>query len=589
MANPINTRISLRHDTYSAWVSTDPVLLKGEVAICTIPGTTTEVTNPDGKTTSKVTTSPTVLFKVGEDGNKTFSQLPWMSAKAADVYDWAKKSQSDFITWLDTEAAFATDAELAAVKSALEAKDTALEGRIATLEGKFSGDASVEGQIAGLDSRLDVIEGTGAGSVAKAEADAKAYADQKEADAKAYADGKASAAQTAAEAAAKSYTDAQISAVNKAISDEETARKNADKSITDQIGTGFSTSKTIASEIARVEGVASGASSAAATNATAIATEKTNRENADNALDAKISALETAYQKADSDLNNRIQPIETWKNTISNVMDFVGTSTTDPKGASGATVAGVSSFDKGDVVLYDAKEYVNLDGKNTTDSWEEFGVGTATDAAVAGLQARMNTAEADIDALQAEDSRLDQKFGNYVTTETFNAHVQSAENTYAKDADLGALTTRVGTAEGEIDQLQLDIVKKVALDDYNEKMEALDAKDAAHDRDILALQEASAKHALKTDLDAAIEDVEANTQAIEDIAGDLEALTGNVYTKDETDGKISTAVATEKSRAEAAEAALDARIDKYDAYFGTDAQGNLPATLIFNCGGASLN
>ncbi len=587
MANSIKTRISLRHDTYSAWTTNNPALLKGEIAICTIPGGTEKVTNSDGSE-SMVTTAPTVLFKVGEDGSKTFSQLPWMSAKAADVYDWAKKSQSDFVTWLDTEAKFATDAELATVKLALEAKDTALEGRIATLEGKFSGDTSVEGQIDSLDKRLDVIEGNDAGSVAKAEADAKAYADQKDADVKTYAEGKASAAQTAAEATAKNYTDAQISAVNGAISGEETARKNADKSITDQIGTGFSTSKTIASEIARVEGVATGASSAAADNATAIATEKTNRENADTALDAKISALETAYKLADTALDSRITPIETWQNTVKNVMDFVGTSTTDPKGTSGATVDNVSSFNKGDVVLHEGKEYVNLDGKNTTDSWEEFGVGTATDAAVAGLQGRMNTAEDKIAALEAEDSRLDKKFADYVTTSTFNAHVQTAENTYAKDTDLDALTTRVNTAEGEIDQLQSDIANKVALADYNDKMEALDAKDAAHDRDISALQEASAKHALKADLDEAIEDIEANTQAVEGVAGNLETLTNNVYTKDQTDGKIATAVATEESRAEAVEAALDARIDKYDAYFGADAQGNLPATLILDCGGAGL-
>lgn len=43
---------------------------------------------------------------------------------------------------------------------------------------------------------------------------------------------------------------------------------------------------------------------------------------------------------------------------LKGAMHFVGTSTTDPMGPTGATVDGYSSFESGDVVLYNTKEFV---------------------------------------------------------------------------------------------------------------------------------------------------------------------------------------------------------------------------------------
>lgn len=82
----INTRIQLRYDTLTNWQSEATagkgallVLNKGEMALCYVPAITTDTTQ----------TAPTVLFKVG-DGTKTFRDLPWGGAVAADVYAWAK-------------------------------------------------------------------------------------------------------------------------------------------------------------------------------------------------------------------------------------------------------------------------------------------------------------------------------------------------------------------------------------------------------------------------------------------------------------------------------------------------------------------
>jgi hypothetical protein len=80
MAKVLNTRLQLRYDTYENWTAKNSPLLEGEIAVVAIP---------TGKSEMQVTGSqpPQILFKVGP-GN--FNSLPWASAKAADVHDWAK-------------------------------------------------------------------------------------------------------------------------------------------------------------------------------------------------------------------------------------------------------------------------------------------------------------------------------------------------------------------------------------------------------------------------------------------------------------------------------------------------------------------
>lgn len=70
-------RLVNKIDTYANWTSNDPVLLKGEIAIVDVPASTDVVQQ-----------EPAVLMKIG-DGTKKFSELPWISAKSADVYSWA--------------------------------------------------------------------------------------------------------------------------------------------------------------------------------------------------------------------------------------------------------------------------------------------------------------------------------------------------------------------------------------------------------------------------------------------------------------------------------------------------------------------
>lgn len=204
------TRIALKYDSYTAWTTApgkDLKLLKGEIGICEIP-----TANNDSNV------APTVLFKVG-DGQKTFEQLPWASAKAADVYGWAKSETvvldgttikfktGNTVNHTIDLGAFATDAEVKAITDPIAAD-------VADIKASLSG--SAEGGIGkavdAIEGRLDVIEGTGDGSIKKAVSTAvtevKAYADTAESD---------------AVATAKSYTDAEVKKVADDLAEDKSA------------------------------------------------------------------------------------------------------------------------------------------------------------------------------------------------------------------------------------------------------------------------------------------------------------------------------------------------------------------------------
>lgn len=94
MANEkiLNTRVQLKYDSYANWTSENLgdgkgakfVLKAGEIGICYLPTDYSE-----GQVVGSQ--PPQILFKVG-NGTAIFSELPWVSAKAADVYAWAKQA-----------------------------------------------------------------------------------------------------------------------------------------------------------------------------------------------------------------------------------------------------------------------------------------------------------------------------------------------------------------------------------------------------------------------------------------------------------------------------------------------------------------
>ena len=149
----INTKFLLRIDSWTNWNNATTadkganlVLLKGEIGLC-------EFASGQKDPTTGVPVKPAaVLFKVG-DGTSKFSELKWASALAADVYDWAKQSENDFVntflnlkmndgTTMQTklDGVFATDAELASAIAALRLE---IPTQLGVMSVKATGDTEI--------------------------------------------------------------------------------------------------------------------------------------------------------------------------------------------------------------------------------------------------------------------------------------------------------------------------------------------------------------------------------------------------------------------------------------------------------------
>ena len=82
----IESRILLRYDTLSNWMTSELILKPGEAAIASSSFNYTI----EGTNNRPAYTPPAVGIKIG-DGYHYFSELPWVQAVAGDVYDWAKQ------------------------------------------------------------------------------------------------------------------------------------------------------------------------------------------------------------------------------------------------------------------------------------------------------------------------------------------------------------------------------------------------------------------------------------------------------------------------------------------------------------------
>ena len=614
----LTTRIALKYDTYQNWTKEDVadqganlVLLRGEIGICEVPSVNADTNF-----------APTVLFKVG-DGEKTFKQLPWASAKAADVYGWAKKSEEDFKTWLDTEAKFATDAEVEAIRSGLDARITAIEGSVGT--GKVAED------IAAIKGRLDVIEGEGEGSIAAGDAatlaSAKTYAEGQAADVKSYvdgdfktavqnyADGKASAAQSGAEATADAALTAYKNEMTTALAGKQdvieantydaygaaaNVKTYVDETVVPAANT-YADGKASAAETAakaytdgevdkleaedlRLAGLIGG-------NTTAIGNEVTARENAVNAINTKIgtvtegkdvvtmisdaqaAAVTSANGYTDgkvSDLENgqvktNKEAISTLSGTVSSeiarVEGLVSTEATNRENADNAIIERLESVEaffetaEGETLdgaldtLKEIQDYLNGEGEATGGM---IGRVAALETGVENLEGRMDTAEDDIDALEGRATAVEGR------ATTLEGKVEALEkkpfDTYATKTEVEAAQKAADdaqdaadTAQGEVDALEgvvstlrteYDVTKALAT--TNEAaISALDGRVGTAEGKISALETASAKHAEKTYVDDEL--------AKKVNVSDYNTAIGNVYTKDEADGKFGLKTAVEKN------------------------------------------
>lgn len=159
---------------------------------------------------------------------------------------------------------------------------------------------------------------------------------------------------------------------------------------------------------------------------------------------------------------------------LAGAMHFVGVSTTDPKGTTGATVSGHTKWSAGDVVIYGNKEFVLDKAENKAANWHELGdesiyavkgsIVNADIAANAAIdQSKINGLGASLDA--KVDKVTDAVNGNFVAFGANGAVVDSGKKAadFATASSVTQLTGRVEAAETDIDNLQAVTIAGKAL------------------------------------------------------------------------------------------------------------------------------
>ena len=159
---------------------------------------------------------------------------------------------------------------------------------------------------------------------------------------------------------------------------------------------------------------------------------------------------------------------------LAGAMHFVGVSTTDPKGSTGATVSGHTKWAAGDVVIFGNKEFVLDKAENKAANWHELGdesiyavkgsIVNADIAANAAIdQSKINGLGASLNA--KVDKVTDAVKGNFVAFGANGAVVDSGKKAadFATASSVTQLTGRVEAAETDIDNLQAVTIAGKAL------------------------------------------------------------------------------------------------------------------------------
>lgn len=342
----LQTRIQLKYDTWENWNTATAkalVLKKGELAIVYIPASTAS-----GQTTSE----PAFLIKVG-DGTTKFENLPWVQAKAADVYPWAKEANkpsynANEITGLEEYIS----GKVKDTNTQYQIVQDPTDGHKIKLQKKDIGESAWTDvdtiTIPDNDTQYTLTTGTENGTVSFNGTDVAV----KGLGSAAYADTGAFDASGAAAAVLGGSTD---DATKNTVYGAKKAASNAASAAS-------AAQATANAAMPKSGGTFTGAVSVPAPTADAHAARKA------DVTAAQTAAATDATNKADKALEDAKAYTDTKTAGLTGAMHFVGTSTTDPTGTGGPTVAGVSSFTKGDVVLYQKKEFV-YDGSK----WIELG------------------------------------------------------------------------------------------------------------------------------------------------------------------------------------------------------------------------
>ena len=582
MEKILQTRIQNKIDTHENWLLVADTFTPKNGEICIDVITTT--------VNGAVVSPPQTLIKVG-DGTHTWGDLNYMGAIAADVYTWAKASTKpvyqateiqgldDFISGeiqdTDTQYQIVKNGDMG-FKLQSRPKSGGEWTDVSTIELTAPVDTLVEGSTNGTVAfNGEDVAVHGLGSAAYTESSAYDAA------------GAASAVQTALIGTAEDPSSANT--IN-------AAKKFATEGIDTAIGTLNLNAVTagtgqVIGQIQQTDGAvtaqlktltADDIPQIPQTKVTDLATTLAGKQD--------TLVFNTAYN-ADTNKAATMTDVQNAVAGLSGAMHYVGESTTDPSTGT-ATVEGHEDWVAGDVVTYNAKEYV-YDGEN----WRELG--DESSFAVKG-----SITNADI----ASDAAIDQsKIANLTTDLAAKA---SQTDLDALEALVGetAVATQISNAIGALDVADTAVsgqfVTQVVENDgkITVSRAALQATDipnltASKITDLDTVISGAIDEAIATDgaIDEAISG--AVTEAIAGVAGSATGTEHQFLTSVTLANGVLTGSAAQPAVADinGLQAALDAKAD--DADLATIAKtGNVNDlvqtggdVLVFQCGSSTVN
>lgn len=364
MAKTLKTRIKNRYDSLTNWSKDGVELLQGEIALVKVE------TQQIDQATGDVVTVPAFLMKVGENGSdgkpKAFSALPWMSALAADVYDWAKVGAATDVPVTVDGTASTLGTYLAKVNtnasniSAVSAKvdvtkvSTAISNAINALDSTSSGTGTFVKAVSQTNGKVTVTMGTIAESELPNISTDKVYL--------------ASATSTTL-TSKLSTMDAAIEANTNKLAGHTDAAINTliDNKINALDGgtdSGSAGSGKYVSKVVQTNGkVATTYTSFPSGSTSAAGIVKLGVTGGAATYDA-VSSLSTQVNTNKTDIANL-------KTAVAGGVHFRGTVTAAPSAST--TVVNNVTIAVGDVVIYDGKEYICTAVTEGAPSWEQLG------------------------------------------------------------------------------------------------------------------------------------------------------------------------------------------------------------------------
>lgn len=555
----ITTRIKNRFDALSEWNKTGVSLLPGEIALVKV---TTQTIDDNGR----IVDVPAVLMKVGEsDGNggtKAFSDLPWLSAKAADVYDWAKEQYAKDIPVTVFVGTTETNGTLGGWLKEINDRSNANAANHSDLSAKVDVDKVSTAISTAVNTAINSLNSTDSGSGSFVKAVTQANGKVTVTYGSILADDIPTLAATKIEVTSGTNLSQKLGSIDSDIADLKAKREGHTD---DAINT------LIINKINTLDSVSDGTTGSFVTNVTQtdgkVTVSKGNlpAASASAAGIVKLGATGGAatYDAVDSlttQVNTNKSDIADLKNAVAGGVHFIGTVSAEPTSTT-KTVNGHTVI-VGDVVIYDGKEYICAAITSGAPSWEQLGDVTR----IGNLETKLNN----LDVTDTNVVATTHKFVSQVTQTDGKIAVTYTQPTAADVSyDSGTVATKLAAVDAALAE------KAVANTVYTKDQTDSAISTAINNLDFTAPTATDNSNNPITFIDSVSQTDGKISATKKTIRAATTSVSGIVQLSDATNSDVSTTAATSKAVKAAYDKADAAAADAASRATGTHGHGNI--------------